>query len=257
MKLYIFGSCSGTEPYPDRHHTAFALEENGQLYWFDAGENCSYTAHLMGLDLLRVSHVFISHPHMDHVGGLGNLLWTIRKLTYVKDRQPEFGGVTVHIPNMNTWNGILTVLQETEGNFSLPYPLTAVPVADGTLLTDDNLRVTAQHNFHLPESASGWQSYSFRIEGAGKTILYSGDVRSPDDLHNWLQDGCDPLLMESGHHNPEEVCQHIAQTYPNVKAIHFLHHGRRILHDYDLWLARCRAAFPAVTFANDQEVIEL
>ena len=96
-----------------------------------------------------------------------------------------------------------------------------------------------------------------RIEGAGKTLLYSGDVRSPDDLHNWLQDGCDLLLMESGHHNPEEVCQHIAQTYPNVKAIHFLHHGRRILHDYDLWLARCRAAFPAVTFANDQEVIEL
>ena len=59
MKLFIFGSCSGTEPITDRHHTAFAIEINKRIYWLDAGENCSYTAHLMGVDLLRVSDIFI------------------------------------------------------------------------------------------------------------------------------------------------------------------------------------------------------
>ena len=68
MKLYIFGSCSGTEPWQNRHHTAFAIEIGGRFYWFDAGENCSYAAHLMGVDLLAVSDIFISHTHMDHVG---------------------------------------------------------------------------------------------------------------------------------------------------------------------------------------------
>ncbi|MDD6563518.1 MAG: hypothetical protein PUF08_00410, partial [Clostridiales bacterium] len=64
MKFYIFGSCSGTEPFKGRHHTAWALELNGRIYWFDAGETCSYTAHLMGVELLAVSDIFISHPHM-------------------------------------------------------------------------------------------------------------------------------------------------------------------------------------------------
>lgn len=73
MKIYIFGSCSRTEPMEGRHHTAFAIEINGKVYWFDAGENCSHTAHLMGVDLLLVSDIFISHPHTDHVAGLVNL----------------------------------------------------------------------------------------------------------------------------------------------------------------------------------------
>lgn len=69
MKLHFLGTCSGTEPMPDRKHTSFAIETGDRLYWFDAGEGCSYTAHLMGLDLLSLCKVVISHPHMDHVGG--------------------------------------------------------------------------------------------------------------------------------------------------------------------------------------------
>ncbi len=31
MILHILGSCSGTEPYPNRHHTSVALETEGGL----------------------------------------------------------------------------------------------------------------------------------------------------------------------------------------------------------------------------------
>ena len=87
IKVHILGSCSGTEPYEGRHHTSVALETEKGLYWLDAGECCSYTAYLMGLDLLKTKGIFISHCHMDHVGGLGKLLWDIRKLTVVKSRK--------------------------------------------------------------------------------------------------------------------------------------------------------------------------
>lgn len=43
MKLYFLGTCAGTEPMPDRTHTSFALESGGSIYWFDAGEGCSYS----------------------------------------------------------------------------------------------------------------------------------------------------------------------------------------------------------------------
>lgn len=107
MKMYIFGSCSGTEPMKGRHHTALAFEINKRIYWFDAGENCSYTAHTMGVDLLSVSNIFISHTHMDHVGGLGNLLWNIRKISLMQRTFPYFGDITVHTPNIESFNGTL------------------------------------------------------------------------------------------------------------------------------------------------------
>lgn len=63
-----FWFCSGTEPIAERHHVSFAFEVNGRIYWFDAGEGCSCTAHNMGVNLFEVSDIFISHSHTDHVG---------------------------------------------------------------------------------------------------------------------------------------------------------------------------------------------
>ena len=60
MHLTFLGTCAGTEPMPDRKHTSFAIEYNGKVYWFDAGAGCSYTAHLLGIDLLSVRAMFFS-----------------------------------------------------------------------------------------------------------------------------------------------------------------------------------------------------
>lgn len=257
MKLCIYGSCSGTEPMADRHHTAFSLEINGQIYWFDAGESCSYTAHLMGVDLLRVSHIFISHPHMDHVGGLGNLLWNIRKLSRVKKEPPRFGDVRVYMPSMKTWEGILAILSQSEGGYQNDYQTLGIPVCDGVLLDTPAIRVTARHNRHLKEQTEPYHSFSFLIEAEGKRIVYSGDVKDLSELSPWIEEGCDLLLMETGHHDPATVCQRLAEGEGRVKALRFLHHGRKILFEYNQALAECRALFPAVTFSNDGDSLEL
>lgn len=257
MKLYIFGSCSGTEPMEGRHHTSLAIEINGRVYWFDAGENCSHTAHLMGVDLLSVSDVFISHTHMDHVGGLGNLLWNIRKLSGVKNKLPSHGDVRIYIPNLDTFHAILTVLKNTEGNYKTEYQTLVTQVSDGTLLKNDDIEVVAKHNFHLPQKGDEWQSFSFCITAKGKRIVYSGDVKSLEDLRDFLHEGCDLLLVETGHHKPEHICEEIVQKGYSVKYIYFLHHGRSVLNDFGGSQKRCENIFPNVQFCNDGDVFDI
>lgn len=257
MKLYTFGTCAGTEPLAGRHHTSLAFEISDRVYWFDAGECCSYTAHIMGVDLLKVSDIFISHPHMDHVGGLGNLLWNIRKLTRVTKSPTRYGDVTVHTPNMKTFEGIMTVLKQTEGGYECKYQTLAHKVTDDVVLENDHIKVEAYHNLHLKPTEEGWQSFSFRITAEGKRIIYSGDLKDIEDIDGILSEGCDILFAETGHHLAESICRKIVDKGYSVGCLYFFHHGRNVIDDYDGTLARCKEIFGDVVFTNDGDEFDI
>ena len=253
MKLYVFGSCSGTEPMEGRHHTSIAFEINDRFYWFDAGENCSYTAHLMGVDLLKISDIFISHTHMDHIGGLANLLWNIRKLVGVKKTIPNYGNINVHIPKTEPFDGVMMLLRGSEGGYKTEYETIVKKISDGVLLKNDDVEVEAIHNFHLQDLSS----HSFCVKAEGKRIVYSGDVKSIEDLDSFLKEKTDLLLMETGHHSAPDVLNLIGQKGYDVDKVYFMHHGREILYDYDGVLEKCRKIRPDVLLLNDKDVIEL
>ena len=256
MKIYIFGSCSGTEPFVGRHHTSFAIETEGRIFWFDAGEGCAHTAHVMGVDLLRVSEIFISHPHMDHVGGLPHLLWTIRKLDGVTKRTPVFGDVTVYTPSVDSFYGTMAMLNysnKSERPYS--YQFLCQRVQEGVVFKNESVTVTAIPTMHMPINDDGPQSYSYIFEAEGKRVVYSGDYKENEELGRAVGEGCDLLLSETGHHNPIEICEYLKGK--RVSKNCFLHHGRMILGDYDGVLEKCRLVDPGVTICNDGDVFEI
>ena len=245
MNITVLGSCSGTEPMPGRHHVSFAVELDGGVYWFDAGESCSHNAHVGGVNLLATRAVFVSHAHMDHVGGLPNLLRNLRKLETRCEGPSPLLGKTVHvrIPDMRVWQAILDLLLASMNGFQAGFALDARPTQDGVCYEDGRLRVRALHNRHVGEPAPGepWLSFSYRAEADGKSLVYSGDVRHVSDFAPLLDGGCDLLFMETGHHKVPEVCTWLKESGKDFGRLAFIHHGRAILADPPSQLAEARS----------------
>lgn len=244
---------------PGRHHTAFTIHVDGRLFWFDAGESCSYNAYLAGIDLSATEAIFISHTHMDHIGGLPNLLWTLRKLTTtstaVRQRLTD-RTIDLFIPDMEVYEGIRAMLRGTEGGFSAVFAIDAKPCKDGILYDKGGVRVTALHNLHLG-SSQPFQSFSFRVEIGAKSIVYSGDVKSVEDFAP-LIDNCTLLLMETGHHQVEEVCRYLRSSGKSFGTLIFVHHGRAVLQDPGGELRKAQALLDnRVLIAEDGMALEL
>ena len=255
MKIYLLGTCSGTEPMPGRNHLSWALEQNDRLYWFDAGESCSHTGYLMGLKLTEIRAVFISHAHIDHVAGLTKLLWCMRKLDSRRIGSMEGKTIDVFLPSENLWPGLMAFMTAMEGNIQKNFTLSDTLIRPGVIFDDGNLRVEALQNWHVKSG----ESFSFRIQTEGRTIVFSGDVKSITELTEWLDNGCDLFFMETGHHKVADICDFVKER-PQVKRLVFIHHGREILEHYEDAIETAHSILGTdgrVEIGYDRQIIEL
>ncbi|MBR5528565.1 MAG: MBL fold metallo-hydrolase [Clostridia bacterium] len=232
MKFHVYGSCAGTEPIAGWHHLSFSLQHEGNQYFFDAGENCAYSAYTAGVDIAHTRRVVISHTHMDHVGGLANLLWYVRKLATGLHME-TCPVIDIHIPCIETFEGIMKILKNTEGDFKCNFKIIPHGVCEGVVFCDGDLCVKAYPTTHLPKDADGNpRAFSYLIEKEGKKVFFTGDYGAVSDFAEvFRQNEIDLLLIETGHHSSEKTAKTLLEAGFFPKKLAYIHNGKDVRND--------------------------
>lgn len=263
-RIHMLGTWCGSEPNPKHNHTSWILEKpSGELLWFDAGEYCSWTASNMNLDITQTKNIFLSHPHLDHIAGFTGLIESFHN--YLRMDNPRSKKLKFYPDGCTVYASDDRMIRATEiymGGRKLG--INFVPLKNGEIYRDKDVAIEALGNYHMKPTPQGkFLSYSFRIKllsAPHKTIIFSGDIKSLEDLEPFFKTGgCDLLMLESGHHLPEVHCMNLKEKYSTaVKDILFLHHGTRVALNMDFEKTRSEAVWgKSIIFSHDKQTIEL
>lgn len=151
MKLHFLGTGSGM-PTKQRNVSGLALTLPKQTWLFDCGEATQHQMLHTSVKPRKVSAVFITHLHGDHVFGLPGFLSTRSALAGTEP-------LTLYGPKgIKKW---LELTLHVTGSH-LGYPLNIIEYQDGDSFTQDG------HRVHIHKLAHRFPSYGFRVESPTK-----------------------------------------------------------------------------------------
>lgn len=199
--LVTLGTRGGPMPTADRAQSANLVIVDGTPYLIDAGDGVLRRVVEAGVDFRAIDHVFLTHVHWDHAGGLAALVaaaWESQRRTpievFASGAEAVVAGVVASLtPNAE--------IKATTGKATpLGDVVRAHEAAPGAVYQDDRITVTAVENTHFHFAADSplvdkYRSYALRIATADRVIVFTGDTGESTAVET-LARGADVLVAE-------------------------------------------------------------
>lgn len=225
MKLTVLGSGTSV-PHPQRSSSAYWLETKSDTALLDCSASAVHRIAQEGLDWVNLDAIWISHFHLDHIGGLAPFLFGTKHAPHTQDRQKPlhiFGaeGVADLIKAFSDANDYDLLTQ--------PFPVEIVevePLEKFKLV--GSLEATALSTPHTDDS------HAIHIRDGDATLVYTADTGFSEEVAVFARK-VDLLLIECSFVRDKPVEKHLELA----EAVHIIRRAepkRAILtHLYPEW----------------------
>ena len=187
MKLVVIGSGTST-PHPERSSSGYWVETKNGSVMLDFSASAVHRLAQEQLDWANLDAVWISHFHLDHVGGLAPFLFGMKHADAAAQRNKP-----LRIFGAEGINNLLETYHSAyvSGFLEQRFPLEIIEVAAGEkfrLLND--LEAVTLSTPHTEES------HAIQLmDGDGKTLVYTADTGFTNEVSSFAHK-VDLLLME-------------------------------------------------------------
>lgn len=170
---------------PERFGPSNLITVGDDRLLFDTGRGVNIRLVQAGEDPGKITAVFLTHHHLDHISDLGDVMIT----SWLRGRTEE---LVIYGPvgTKDIVSALLTSVyakdiewrSDGEPAWGGWKPVRAVDLAPGDVVETDNWRVSCETVVHghgldfSPEFLESWQCFGYRIEVGDKVIAISGDT---------------------------------------------------------------------------------
>ncbi len=173
MRVHLLGT-GGPELTPDRQGYATLIETPDDLLLFDAGRGLNQRLYEQGINPRRVTRIFLTHLHSDHISGLPELWITPWFLLGRIEPLEVWGppGTAAMVAGMRAMYGHDVIHRTNEFNPAAAIAVRVHEIAAGKVYERAGLSVAA----FVVEHADGNPALGYRIVRAGRSVTISGDT---------------------------------------------------------------------------------